>query len=389
MHCGFCLATCPTYLDTRDERDSPRGRIYLLRDFLEQGRSDTVAQHHLDRCLTCLSCETTCPSGVRYGVIADAGRALLEEALPRSPVQRLLRRGLRAVVPYPARFGTLLRIGQALLPLLPRRLRQHVPPRPRLPPPPPPRAHARRVLLLEGCVQRAATPDTNRALRRILDRLGIGVMESPGQGCCGALDTHLGATTAGLVAMRRNVDAWWPAIESGATAILSSATGCGSLIADYGARLAHDPAYAQRAARVSALACDAASFLGDADCRQRLAECLAERGPAGDAGRIAVHVPCSQQHAMGQPDAVRELMQSLGFTLAQTRDDHLCCGSAGTYSLLQPAMSRRLRERKISALCGDEPALIATANVGCQLHLAQAAGPPVRHWLDVLAASLK
>jgi glycolate oxidase iron-sulfur subunit len=383
VHCGFCLATCPTYLDTRDERDSPRGRIYLLKELLETGRSDTAGQYHLDRCLSCRSCETTCPSGVRYGEIADSGRALLERNLARSfgsSVQRYL---LRKIVPHRQRFAPLLRIGQLLRPLLPAALRTAVPPRQVALSQPQNRQRARTVLLLEGCVQAAATPNTNAAARRILDHLDIGISESPSQGCCGALNTHLGATDDGRDDMRRNIDAWWPAIEDGAEAIISTATGCGSQLADYATALADDADYAARATRVSALARDLSGFLLAQDLGQL------PGNPAAESRRIAVHVPCSQMHALREPDSVRQLLRARGYDLSNTRDDHLCCGSAGSYSLLQPAMSARLRERKLDALSVDQPELIVSANIGCQLHLAQAADIPVRHWTELLLEGLE
>lgn len=379
VHCGFCLATCPTYLDSRDERDSPRGRIYLLKELLEQGESDTAAQHHLDRCLTCRSCETTCPSGVRYGEIADQGRQLLEAHVPRSAAERLQRQLIRFFVPYPGRFKPLLRVGQAVRALLPRALRELVPPRQALLPPVA-AAHDRQVLMLEGCVQSSATPRTNQAARLILDRLGISVTESAKQGCCGALDTHLGHGEAGRAAMRRNIDAWWSAVEAGAEAILSTATGCGTQLADYGHALANDPAYAEKAQRISELSVDFGNFL--------LLEDLSSHVKVIETRRVAVQIPCSQSHALKTPDTVRSLLLACGYTLTRTRDDHLCCGSAGSYSMLQPAMSGRLRERKLAALTGDAPTVIASANVGCQLHLAAASDVPVVHWTELIWGAL-
>lgn len=382
VHCGFCLATCPTYLDTRDERDSPRGRLYLLRELLEEGNAEPVAQHHLDRCLTCRSCETTCPSGVRYAEIAEAGRELLEPRLERPLTDRLMRRLLRLIVPHRRRFGALLKLGQWLRPALPRSLGLAVPPRqPARPPLAPLRstdAAAGRVLLLEGCVQGSATPATNQALRRILTRLGYRVEESPRQGCCGALNTHLAAGEAGREDMRRNIDAWWPALEDGAEAILASATGCGAQLRDYGRALANDPAYAARAAEVAARTLDPAEFFAAQDLARLAAPATRSRP------RVAVHAPCTQQHALRLGQSVPELLAALGFELSATQDEHLCCGSAGSYSLLQPAMSRRLRTRKLSALTADAPEMIATANVGCQLHLQGASEVPVRHWLEVI-----
>jgi len=388
VHCGFCLATCPTYLDTRDERDSPRGRLYLLQELLEDGEGSAIARTHLDRCLTCRACETTCPSGVQYGHIADAGRELLEERHPRPLGNALLRGALRLVVPRPKLFRSLLRLGQGVRPFLPRGLRSHIPPRqvalaPLTPAPQRADHQAGRVLLLEGCVQSSATPRTNAALRRILARLGIEVIESSGQGCCGALNTHLAASARGRADMRRNIDAWWPAIEEGKVdAILVSASGCAAQVQDYGHALAGDTAYSGRARTVAALLRDPAAFLGDG-ALDALPSTTAPKP------RVAVHVPCTQQHALPHGDAVRSLLSSLGFPLCPTTDDHLCCGSAGTYSILQPAMSERLRDRKRAALRGGQPEVIVTANVGCQLHLQDDdEGPAICHWLELVDAHL-
>jgi glycolate oxidase iron-sulfur subunit len=380
VHCGFCLATCPTYLDSRDERDSPRGRIVLAREMLESGDVPAATSDHLDRCLTCRACETTCPSGVQYGVIADGARDLMERRRVRPLKQRWLRGALRAVVPYRGRFTPLLRAGQLLRPLLPPSLKALVPPRQHGVAAAPTAERERRVVLLEGCVQCAATPGTNAAARRILDRLGISVVPTPAQGCCGALDSHLGYGEAGRAAARRNVDAWSEALEAGAEAVISTATGCGSQLADYGGALAADPGYAGRAAAVAAKSRDLASFL--------LQEDLGRLGVIAGQDRIAVHVPCSQSHALGEAQSTKALLSSLGFKLAPTRDDHLCCGSAGTYSLLQPAMAGRLRERKLTALSANDPQLIVTANVGCQLHLAAASTVPVRHWAELVDDAL-
>jgi glycolate oxidase iron-sulfur subunit len=381
VHCGFCLATCPTYLDTRDERDSPRGRLYLLRELLEDNRAEPVAREHLDRCLTCRSCETTCPSGVRYAEIAEAGRELLEQRLSRPPRERLLRWLLRVIIPHRRRFAPLLRLGQGLRPMLPGSLASPIPPRqrsrPALPPAPRDGGGDRRVVLLEGCVQSAATPATNQALRRVLARLGYRVEETPRQGCCGALNTHLAAGDAGRDDMRRNIDVWWEALEGGAEAILVSATGCAAQLRDYGRALTRDPAYAERAAVVASRSLDPVEFLV-----QKGVQSLPTR--TDNRPRLAIHAPCTQQHALRLGAAVPDLFTALGFELCSVADAHLCCGSAGTYSILQRAMSQRLRDRKVRALAAASPDLIVTANVGCQLHLQGASTIPVRHWLEVL-----
>ncbi len=374
VHCGFCLATCPTYLDTPDERDSPRGRIYLIKTLLEEGQAGATSREHLDRCLTCRSCETTCPSGMRYGALADLGRGLLEKEAPRPLHQRSMRWLLRKVLTTPLLMVTALRVGQWLRPVLPATLRQRVPEqRPRSPVPP---SHNRRLmLLLDGCVQSVVTPQTNDALRRVLDALGIDAEPAAGAACCGAVNYHLGAHDDGLDDMRRNIDAWWPAIEAGAEAIITSASGCGATVVEYGEYLAHDPRYAERAATVSGMARDIGEVLTKEDLSVLAATATA---------RVALHTPCTLQHALGADGKVREILASAGFELTATCDDHLCCGSAGTYSILQRNRSLRLRARKLAALGGDRPDLIATANVGCQLHLQEACEQPVRHWIELL-----
>lgn len=375
VHCGFCLETCPTYLDTRDERDSPRGRIYLIKQLLENGEASEPTRTHLDRCLTCRSCETTCPSGMEYGQLLDIGRDLMEEEAPRNTPDKVLRSLLRFVFSRPRLLGAGLWLGQVVRPLLPPVLRQKVPPRQKRRPLPA-ATHPRKMLLLEGCVQSAATPNTNDAARRVLSQLGISLVSAPKAGCCGALDYHLAAHNAGLAAIRRNIDAWWPHIESGAEAIISSATGCGAMLVDYGRLLAHDPAYANKAQRVSALCRD----LGEVLLREDLNKLQIDTG----IGKVAVHTPCSLQHALQQPTLIEDILGRAGFELAQTRNKHLCCGSAGSYSILQPATSSRLRKRAITSLTGDQPTLIATGNIGCQLHLQSADAVPVRHWIELL-----
>ena len=375
VHCGFCTATCPTYRLLGDELDGPRGRIYLVKQLLEGHPVSRRSQVHLDRCLTCRACETTCPSGVRYARLADIGRDILERQVGRRPWERLVRRALRAVVPYPARFTPLLRAGQWLRPLLPRRLRVQVP-APRVAGVWPEPRHARRMLVLEGCVQRSATPDTNAGAARLLDALGVSLVRAPPAGCCGAMSHHLSATAEAHRFMRGNIDAWWPYLEAGAEAIVITASGCGAVVKDYGHILRGDPAYAAKAERVSALARD----LSEVVAREPL-------GPIEGVGRgrrVAFHAPCSLQHAQGLAGAVEGILSRVGYQLTPVPDAHLCCGSAGTYSILQPQLSGRLLAEKVSALESGEPELIATANVGCQLHLETRARVPVRHWVELL-----
>lgn len=374
VHCGFCTATCPTYQLLGDELDSPRGRIYLIKELLEGNAFTARTQLHLDRCLTCRACETTCPSGVRYGRLADIGRGIAERQIGRPLPARLYRRLLRAVIPHAPRFGALLRIGQALRPALPEVLRTKIPAPQNAGAWPAPR-HARRMLVLAGCAQSSATPRTNAAAARVLDRLGISLLSAPAAGCCGALSQHLSAEHEALDFARRNVDAWWPYVEAGVEAIVMTASGCGVMVKDYGALLRSDPAYAEKAAKIAALTRDIGETLAGEDLAAL--RMTTKR-------RIAFHAPCTLQHGQKLPGAVEGILTSLGFELTEVRDSHLCCGSAGSYSLLQPELSRQLRDNKLENLHSGKPELIATANVGCQLHLAGASDVPVVHWIELL-----
>jgi glycolate oxidase iron-sulfur subunit len=377
VHCGFCTATCPTYQLLGDELDGPRGRIYQIKQVLEGHKATRITQLHLDRCLTCRACETTCPSGVRYARLADIGRALVERQVPRPLSERLIRRLLIAVVPHRRVMGPLLWLGRAVRPLLPAGLKAKVPAR-RKPGTRPEPTGGRKVVALAGCVQSAATPLTNAALARVLARLGIDLVEPKAAGCCGAVAYHLNDQAKGLAAMRRNIDAWWPLVAGGAEAILVSASGCGAMVKEYGHLLAQDPSYAEKAARISALARDPVELLA--------AEDLAPLGQPGAGRRVAFHAPCTLQHGQRIKGAVEGVLARLGFELTQVADAHLCCGSAGTYSLLQPQLAVRLRDNKLAALKAGAPEVIATANIGCQLHLEAGAGQPVLHWLELLDA---
>jgi len=381
VHCGFCLATCPTYLDSQDERDSPRGRIYLIKQLLETGAASQTTQIHLDRCLSCRSCETTCPSGVQYDALAGIGRRLTEQQVTRPIYERAQRWLLRKLITNQQLFGFLLKTGQLFRPLLPPFLRKAIPPK-QTEGATPPAQHSRTMLVLDGCVQSSATPNTNAAANRVLDKLGISLISAKNSACCGAVNIHLSAHEDGLDDMRRNIDAWWPSIDPDskdcAEAIISTASGCGSMLADYGDLLAHDPAYASRAKRVTVLAKDISEIL--------MQESLEQLGAHTDIGRIAVHTPCSLQHALNLPEVIPEILNRAGFELADTSEKHLCCGSAGTYSILQPEISERLLDNKLHALNIDQPVVIATANIGCQLQLASKADIPVVHWIELLDA---
>jgi len=379
VHCGFCNATCPTYQLLGDELDGPRGRIYLIKQVLEGNEVTQKTQQHLDRCLSCRNCETTCPSGVDYHNLLDIGRAVVDAAVPRSLDQRLLREGLRSVVPNSGLFKALLSSGQVFRALLPNTLRAKLPRRVYPAKQRPTARHTRQVLMLEGCVQPSLSPNTNAATARVLDRLGISVTPAREAGCCGAVDYHLDAQAAGLDRARRNIDAWWPSIEQGAEAIVQTASGCGAFIKDYGHLLSTDAAYAEKARKVSALAKDLVEVLRE--------EPLDQLGIHSDQ-RLAFHCPCTLQHAQKLGGAVEALLTRLGFNLTFVPDGHLCCGSAGTYSLTQPELSRQLRDNKLNALESGHPEVIVTANIGCQSHLDGAGRTPVHHWIELVEAAL-
>jgi glycolate oxidase iron-sulfur subunit len=379
VHCGFCNATCPTYQLLGDELDGPRGRIYLIKQVLEGNEVTQKTQQHLDRCLSCRNCETTCPSGVDYHNLLDIGRAVVDAAVPRPIGQRLLREGLRSVVPNPGLFNGLVSSGQVFRAWLPDALQAKLPRNIPVSKPFPIARHARQVLMLEGCVQPSLSPNTNVAAARVLDRLGISVTPCRNVGCCGAVDYHLDAQAAGLDRARRNIDAWWPSIENGAEAIVQTASGCGAFIKDYGHLLERDPAYADKAKRVSALARDLVEVLRD--------EPLETLGIHSDQ-RLAFHCPCTLQHAQKLGGAVEALLIRLGFNLTAVPDSHLCCGSAGTYSITQPELSRQLRDNKLNALESGHPEVIVTANIGCQSHLDGANRTSVRHWIELVDAAL-
>jgi glycolate oxidase iron-sulfur subunit len=391
VHCGFCLPACPTYQLLGDELDSPRGRIYLMKQLLEGAPVSARTQLHLDRCLSCRACETACPSGVQYGRLLDIGRAVTEERVTRSRASLLKRYLLRKIVPHTRRVRALLSVGRIARPLLP----------PQLAAPvsaaraagssrtPWPTAHrARRVLLLPGCVQPALRPAIDAAAARVLDRVGISSIAVAGTGCCGALTHHLSAHRETLQQVRRNVDALWPHIEAGAEAVVVTASACASMVTEYGRLLQDDPDYAARAARISALARDIAQVVaaeseGLAAALQRAADTQAPT-----TARVAFHAPCTLQHALKVTGTVEALLTAAGFALTPVSDRQQCCGSAGTYSILQPELSARLLRLKVAALESGAPDLIATANIGCLIHIGGGTSVPVCHWVELLAQRL-
>jgi glycolate oxidase iron-sulfur subunit len=392
VHCGFCNATCPTYQVLGDELDGPRGRIYLIKQMLEGGEVTQSTQIHLDRCLTCRSCETTCPSGVAYGSLLEIGRRLVDERVQRPAGRRalrwLLKEGLTSALFAPA-----LKAGRLLRPWLPAVLRDKVPARTS------PastdrhahgsrrhehrrREHRRKVLLLAGCVQPAMMPNIDRATVRVLDAAGIEAVYASGGGCCGALRAHLGDEPGGLADMRRNIDAWWPLVESGSVeSIIVNASGCSHMVKEYRHALRGDPEYADKAARISALARDLCELLPE------LAETFKGRISVGSHPCLAFHPPCTLQHGQ-RLRGVESHLRTLGFEVALPSDSHLCCGSAGTYSMLEPEIARELRDRKLGALAPIAHDCIVSSNIGCIQHLQSGTATPVRHWVEVLDEAL-
>ncbi|APV48343.1 glycolate oxidase iron-sulfur subunit [Betaproteobacteria bacterium GR16-43] len=383
VHCGFCLATCPTYGLLGDELDSPRGRIYLMKQMLEGAPVTERTQLHLDRCLTCRACETTCPSGVQYGRLVDIGREVVDRKVGRPPWERLKRSLMRSFLLSPTLFGGALALGRAMRGMLPASLANRIPER-HGEATWPSAQRTRRMVALRGCVQASIAPSINAATARVLDRLGIQLVEATEAGCCGALSQHLDAHEAALDAARRNVDAWWPLVEAGAEAIVITASGCGTMVADYGHLLRNDPAYAERAARISSMAKDVSEVV--AAEKSALANAFAGRKQRGES--LAFHSPCSLQHGLKVRGVVESILRDAGFTLTAVPDGHLCCGSAGTYSILQPELSGRLKANKVAALESGGPEIIATANIGCLTHLQSGTRRPVRHWIEVLDARL-
>ena len=373
VHCGFCTATCPTYQLLGDELDSPRGRIYLIKHALESGECAAPTRTHLDRCLTCRSCETTCPSGVRYGRLLEIGREVVEEKAPRHLLERAVRWLLRRMMLGPL-FAPMLGAARTVRAVLPHILARQVPPRRPTGDRPAPR-HPRQVLMLEGCVQPAMDPAINAAACRVLDRIGLSVKNVPGTGCCGALSLHLGASEEARQAMRRNIDAWWPHVEAGIEAIVMTASGCGVTVREYAELLAEDDNYAEKARQISELTRDIAEVIHDG-------EHSSLQAPPGI--RVAFHSPCSLQHGQAIRGKVEAILAAAGAELVPVVDSHLCCGSAGTYSLLQPALSGQLLDNKLGHLQQHEPQVIASANIGCLVHLAGEASVPVRHWVELL-----
>ena len=380
VHCGFCTATCPTYQLLGDELDGPRGRIYLMKQVLEGETPTRKTQLHLDRCLTCRNCESTCPSGVQYGHLIDIGRKIVDDKVGRPVGEKTLRWALKEGLPSPL-FGPAMAMGQLVRGLLPGSLKAKVPPKQDAGAWPT-RSHARKVLMLAGCVQPAMMPNINSATARVLDAAGIQTVVQRNAGCCGAVKFHLNDHDGGMAQMRANIDAWWPHVQSGVESIVMNASGCGVTVKEYGHILRDDPAYAAKAARISELTRDLSELLPDlvAALRPRV---------AARAGQVAFHPPCTLQHGQKLRGGVEKHMGELGFKVnVCATESHLCCGSAGTYSVLNPDIAYALRDRKLGHLKELQPEVIVSANIGCITHLQSGTATPVRHWVELLDDAL-
>ncbi len=382
VHCGFCQATCPTYQELGDELDSPRGRIYLIKEMLEGAEVTGSTQLHLDRCLTCRNCETTCPSGVEYGKLVDIGRAVVAEKVSRPLHDRLLRSALRYGLNSPL-FGPAMALGRMMRPILPQVLRSKVPPRQASRPlPANTENHARQVIMLQGCVQPAMMPAIDEATIRVLDAVGIGTRVVPGAGCCGAINLHLDAQNQALDQMRANIDVWWPLLNRGeAECVVANASGCGAMLREYAHHLRNDPVYAGKAQDLSNAVRDVAELLEPhaAELGQRI---------GAISGRHAFHPPCTLQHWQRLRGTTEKVLGDLGFKLVPFDESHLCCGSAGTYSITQKELSTRLRDRKLGHIAKAAPDSIVSSNMGCITQLQSGASVPVRHWIEVVDEAL-
>ncbi len=376
VHCGFCTATCPTYQILGDELDGPRGRIYLIKQVLEGVEPTIKTQQHLDRCLTCRNCESTCPSGVEYGRLVDIGRAVVEKKVGRTFGQSLQRTVLRKGLLSKKSFAAAIALGRAARPLLPAALKAKIQPR-RAPGAWPTAQHTRRMLLLDNCVQDTLAPSIDSATARVLDAAGITLKSVSAGGCCGALSHHLNAHDEAVAKVRANIDAWWPLIETGAEAVVGTASGCSVMLKDYGQFMKHDAAYAAKAQRVAMLSKDISEVIA-----AEWPKLQAKVEPATE--KIAYHPPCTLQHGMKLKGGVEGLLKDMGFALSPVADSHLCCGSAGTYSVLQPRISNELKSQKLKSLTAGAPTQIATANIGCMTHLQSGTELVVKHWIELL-----
>lgn len=375
VHCGFCNATCPTYQLTGNELDGPRGRIYLLKHMLEGQGVSNLTQHHVDTCLNCRACETTCPSGVKYGRLLEVTRPWLEESVSRSVVQQCLRWLMTRVFPYRGRFAIVLKFARVIKPILPATLKQKIPRQQTLENWPVSH-HDRQMVLVSGCVQAELSPRTDVVAAQVLDKLGIRLTSVAGSGCCGALSYHLSAQQQALALAKQTIDACWPYLQQGAEAVVMTASGCGLMLKDYGELLQYDPAYAEKAVYFSARVKDMSEILQNENL---------SRLPINNSNQlVAFQSPCTLQHGQKLAGVVESILTTLGFTVLPVPDGHLCCGSAGVYSLLQPDFAGQLQSQKLQALESIQADVIVTANIGCQNHLQAASTKIIRHWLELL-----
>ena len=388
VHCGFCTATCPTYQLLGDELDSPRGRIYLIKELLEGKKPTEATQLHLDRCLTCRSCETTCPSGVKYGRLVDIGRNMVEKTVPRTLGDRLKRHTLEKVITNRTVFRSLITVGQIVKPALPKALKKKIPTAQKVATKWPQSNHPRKMLFLDGCVQPVLAPNINTATAQLLDRLKITLIPTSQVNCCGAVTYHLNKQTESLVFIKQNIDAWWPLIEQGAEAIVITASGCGTMIKEYGHLLVDDPVYAKKAKTISEIAKDLCEVFTEefATLKDKVLEPIKQKHI--ETCKVAFHAPCSLQHGQQIKGVVEKLLTSAGYTLTAIEDSHLCCGSAGTYSLLQPELSEKLLDSKIENIERNHPEVIVTANIGCLTQLQGGTKTRVLHWAELLEEAL-
>lgn len=360
VHCGFCLATCPTYQLSSNELDSPRGRIYLIKSALEDNEVSQNSLQYLDQCLTCRACESTCPSGVEYGQLADIGRELVEPH--RAWWQKLYRSSVRFFLTSPALFNTVAPFFKHSSINTPKITADNA---------------TSRVLLLTGCVQPALAPTINHATNNILAKLGVEVIETPQSACCGALEHHLSAQDQALQQVKHNIDSWSELVESGVEAIISTASGCGVMIKDYKTLFEPNDPYYQKAMEISDKTKDIAEYLLGQDLS---ALSIKENN-------LSYHAPCTLQHGQKLPSIVEHVLAKTGYQVSPITDSHLCCGSAGSYSIFQPKISKQLRENKLQHLSASNPDVIVTANIGCLMHLSKGTNIPVKHWIELVNVS--
>ena len=379
VHCGFCTATCPTYQLLGDELDSPRGRIYLIKQVLEGEKATQKTRSHLDRCLTCRACETTCPSGVQYGRLIDIGRELVEKQTSRNLTERFTRLALRKIIPHPERFKFLLNVGTLFKPVLPTVLKNKIPEIEKAGDWPVEKQN-RKMLILAGCVQQTTNAQTNASTANVLNKLGIELIQENEVKCCGAVSQHLAASEEAIKTMKHNIDTWWEQINNGIEAIVITASGCGVMVKDYAHILENDEKYSLKAKRVSALAKDISEILANETAHITRKTNLNKT--------VSFHSPCTLQHGLNLDGVVEKILTNVGYKLTHVDDSHLCCGSAGTYSVLQPVLSKKLLINKITNLQKDRPDIIATANIGCQMHLSTKSDKPVKHWIELIESAI-